>query len=607
MFRRISKEQAKNSLAAIVDRVHMVARRRVATSTGDLANFLVHKCTEDDAGNIEVSLPMFYGLIKIHKGPFHKWGIRPITPCHAVPQGPASETLSLILKSLLPRFDTIIQSTKELVREIRRLNMVQWGLGPLMSKYKTFIFTADISGFYTNVKLENVRTILPELLKQEFLGIEHSDLKVKFIMELFEVQQQDLVFKVVNNGEEQFWEQHNGLAMGVAASPDIANLYAAYYEKFGLFTSSFIRNRCLLFKRYIDDIFGVIVASSLDDAKRLLDENITYPGLKVNWEVSHQSQVFLDLEIWKQSDPRGLVLGHKPYRKPFNNFERLPYTTGHEEPVLKAAYKSEVYRMAVLSCNESIFKDELDFLANLYYARGYPAKWVLACNKRYSSDAWRARLKETNAKQDAGLVWPLVSEMNPAWIHVSLGHVRDEIIKILIAKTIPPDFLAGSMGRMVGALRRPRNLGDKTNAHNKEVLGINSKMSKILLSTSTDFVLRDNGTDSRGETPLSLDRRDTSEEESPGNWRSGRFKSMSPSYGRMAAALVNREQGLGIKRGRKSRLGDEVIDGPGPSTSFRRPGIARSAFAEIIEEYDRMDVSMSQDLELGAADMDLDD
>ena len=67
---------------------------------------------EDDWETIVLPLPVFNGLPKIHKTP---WGIRPVIPCHSVTQGPVSEFLSCVLKTLLADHPQILTSMKELV------------------------------------------------------------------------------------------------------------------------------------------------------------------------------------------------------------------------------------------------------------------------------------------------------------------------------------------------------------------------------------------------------------------------------------------------------------------------------------------------------------
>ena len=52
-----------------------------------------------------------------------------------------------------------------------------------------------------------------------------------------------------------FWELGVGLSGQWATTPDIVNLYSAYYMK--RFNPKFDR-RCVTFKRYIDDIFDLL-------------------------------------------------------------------------------------------------------------------------------------------------------------------------------------------------------------------------------------------------------------------------------------------------------------------------------------------------------------
>jgi len=108
------------------------------------------------------------------------------------------------------------------------------------------------------------------------------------------------------------WEyirQVNGLAMGMSATPDIANLYAAWYEK--RLPIAFHR-KMILFKRYIDDIICIIYADSLSQCEQTL-RLYNIPGLKLNWEISGTNAVFLDLDIWRSPSSRDHRLKYRPY------------------------------------------------------------------------------------------------------------------------------------------------------------------------------------------------------------------------------------------------------------------------------------------------------
>ena len=92
-------------------------------------------------------------------------------------------------------------------------------------------------------------------------------MKTDFITELFSLQQDDLIFRAQINRVWEYVRQTNGLAMGMPATPNIANLYATWYEK-RLPTA--LLDRMLLFKRYIDDIICVVYTESLDHCEQVL-------------------------------------------------------------------------------------------------------------------------------------------------------------------------------------------------------------------------------------------------------------------------------------------------------------------------------------------------
>jgi len=173
--------------------------------------------------------------------------------------------------------------------------------------------------------------------------------------------------------------------MGMPAAPNIANLYAAWYEK-RLPVS--LTDKMLLFKRYIDDIICVIYADSLDHCEQVLHD-YKIPGLKLNWEISEMNSVFLDLDIWRSPSLRDHWLKYRPYQKPLNNFERLPWCTGHSLQLLHGAFKSEVYRFAVASWSTAIYAEELDWLKDLYISHRYPPATVIQWIKGSKENAYK--------------------------------------------------------------------------------------------------------------------------------------------------------------------------------------------------------------------------
>jgi hypothetical protein len=293
--------------------------------------------------------------------------------------------------------------------------------------------------------------------------------------------------------------------MGMPAAPDIANLFAAWYEK--RFPTAFSQ-RCLLWKRYIDDIICVVLADSLDHCEQVL-QDYHIPGLKMNWVISETNAVFLDLDIWRSPFVYERRLKYRPYRKPMNNFERLPWCTGHSLQLLRGAFKSEVYRFAVSSWCFPLFNEEMIWLKDLYISRGYPPATVMNWIQSSKDIAYKNRLdwvpKASRSMEKPERIWPLKSVMNPIWQKLNLGMVNDVMRRsadrlmdedrdrwrIHCAReglwfdpseehTLAPKF-RNWFGRLVGSQKRPFNFGDKENRHNRALLGIQGKHAKFAL------------------------------------------------------------------------------------------------------------------------------
>jgi hypothetical protein len=127
-YNLISEDEAHTLITRTVHHIRNLCFNDSTTGafSGNLSKFLSSRLPplpkaddgsilDDDWEALIVNLPIFNGLPKIHKSP---WGICPVIPCHSVMQGPVSEFLSVILKTLLVDHPQILTSTKELVHNL---------------------------------------------------------------------------------------------------------------------------------------------------------------------------------------------------------------------------------------------------------------------------------------------------------------------------------------------------------------------------------------------------------------------------------------------------------------------------------------------------------
>ena len=166
---------------------------------------------------------------------------------------------------------------------------------------------------------------------------------------------------------------------------------------------------------------------------------------------------------------------------------------------LRAAFKSEIHRFAVASYSITVFNEELDWLKDLYVSRGYPPETVIAWIKKFKESAYKTRL-DWKPPSEGGdqAVWPLKSTMNPVWTKLSLINVTEAMRKAMqpsLDKEMEEYELSDSedeyplafkfnkwFKRLVASQKRPRNMGDKENKHNKELLGRSEEHTSELQS-----------------------------------------------------------------------------------------------------------------------------
>jgi hypothetical protein len=370
---------------------------RVNLGNDQLSNFLRSKLIPEDEPRPR--LPVFYGIPKIHKKPTK---MRPIVPCHSAMQNPAAKYVSKHLKPMLEKRPFILKGTKDLACALSEMQFVPGR--------KMFLVSYDIVAFYPNVPtntcLDEIRTWWKEEMNP-------STIERVMMRQAMNVSSLNLIFEF----REKTYLQKNGLAMGVASSPDIANLFAAKYEEKVL-----PHPKVPFYKRFIDDGFSIVYASSAEEALTLMKSliKIGEPPLELTWEVSERVMPFLDMLVY--IEPATGCIQWKPYRKARNHLERIPFASHHPLDIKKGTLLGEMSRMATLSSNAENYLDALKDLRSIYLSRGYPERLLNAWLKEYTAIRWRNRLSKpenvsrSNDRDDPSkTLLVLKSEFNPIW------------------------------------------------------------------------------------------------------------------------------------------------------------------------------------------------
>jgi hypothetical protein len=380
-----------------------------------------------------VNLPKFHGLPKIHKTP---WALRPIVPCHSYPLTNASKVLSFLLKPYVGASPWILESTQDLARTLENIRI------PTSDRY--WICTGDVTAMYPNIPRERAHQILGELMYDTTGDLAHKNLIIK----LAQWSDNYLVFTHQN----KIFRQTDGLAMGIPAAPDVANLYMAHFE------DSFAGN-FLLYKRYIDDVFVLVKAPTKKAAFEQLSV-IKADGLELTWSVEEKTNNFLDLQVTLEQG----YLSFKPYRKPLNSYERLPFTSAHPVHVKRAAFCGEVSRMARLCSNSNSYFTEIGYVRDIYLRRGYPSQLLHTWIKAEAKNRWNSRYEDTPNTLGGSPLW-LKSKYNAVWKHIDLHKVWSAMETGIDKEGTPLE----SVNSIKLSLARYRNLGEISNKYNADV------------------------------------------------------------------------------------------------------------------------------------------
>ena len=371
----------------------------------------------------EIVYPQFHGLPKIHKKPT---GFRPIIPCHSVCFNPAAKFVSKELKPLIKEAPSIIHGTKDLFTRLSQLR--------IDPRRKLFFVTGDVVAFYPNIPLQACIEIVSSMYEQWLLdhsnnsdipfldpnSLENNLLKLEVFKRAIEIGNTELI---TLHGEKYFL-QLNGLAMGVADSPDLANLYGYHFEK----RSNILHHpQVVFYGRYIDDCIGIVYAESAGEALNLLSNKIVFDECVIEWAVSDSQCQFLDAVIFKGDFNQ---LRWRPFVKVGNNRERIPWVSHHPIDVKRGVYIGELSRLAVLCSHKEIYIEAVRDLNALYQTRGYPVPLFMSWCKKNLQERWEKRFSLRNATDQGGeSVLVLKTRFDDVWNWFSATELGNTITK----------------------------------------------------------------------------------------------------------------------------------------------------------------------------------
>jgi len=311
-----------------------------------------HTFVSSKSQDIEDPLPYFYLLMKVHKTPLKT---RPIVSYSGSLFHALGVWTDTYLQSVAKSFRSYLKSSFDLVTKFKTFR--------LPSGRRCRLFTADATSMYTNIDTDAALSAIYDYILNN--QNKFPTLPLTPLMEALEMIMKRNVFQF----GDTFWLQLIGVAMGAPPAPSIATVSFATHEEKIL---DKFDNYLGLYKRYIDDVFGVWICDS-DPAKderkwrrfvRLLND---WHGLE--WKVSDRSDTAIFLDLTLQID--GSVITSTIYEKVNNLHLYLPARSAHPPGVLYGLVAGSVYRALSLCSDPSDAQNHLQQLWRHLRARGY--------------------------------------------------------------------------------------------------------------------------------------------------------------------------------------------------------------------------------------------
>ena len=305
----------------------------------------------EEARKLVVTQPRtsrFYLLPKIHK--VGNPG-RPIVSACSCPTEHISSFLHDIFIPIVENLPTYIKDTTH------ALNILEF-FEPENSDFR--LFTMDVTALYTSIPNNDAIIALKHFLDRR----PNPHVKTDIILRLAELVLNLNTFQF--NGE--YYSQSGGVAMGTKMGPSFACLFVGYLEE--KMFSEYIGPVPDLYKRYIDDVFGVS-SDSEQELKSFIDYVSSYhPAIKYTFNITQDSLSFLDIKCHIQDGQ----ISTSVFYKPTDAHCYLNYESCHPQSCKNAIPKSQFLRLRRICSDDQDFRAQSDKMKSFFVKRGYPRK-----------------------------------------------------------------------------------------------------------------------------------------------------------------------------------------------------------------------------------------
>ena len=236
---------------------------------------------------------------------------------------------------------------------------------------RSMLFSIDVKALYPSVKLEHLKTALLYCFNK---CTDWSDEIISILISIIIYTLENQQIKWNNS----YWMLNQGIPTGGKHCVPLANIFLSFIltklmENDTVFKADF-ENNVKIWKRFIDDIFGLFLGSHrlfTKFYKKIVDQFKKY-DLDITNETSDQSIVVLDIKVFKAENQLHTI----EHRKETSSNSYLRMGSAHPNYTFKGIVKSQMYRLRKLCSRDTDFDTAITGLRKRCLNSGYDIKMI---------------------------------------------------------------------------------------------------------------------------------------------------------------------------------------------------------------------------------------
>ena len=423
--------------------------------------------------------PTLYLIPKLHKTTID-W--RPIVGAHSYITTNLSIFFSKLLLNFTKQQPTHLKNSHSLLQHINNninpilnqtLKTAQLNNNNNNINTEIFIITGDITSLYPNININKLIKFfnkqLPNILNNTTLKLPNNTHSTTTLQALNSLLQLLLNSTTIQHPTKQntFALQTSGIPMGTNAAVELANFYLSQLEDKHNFNNNLqlnhkLHSKIITYKRYIDDIF-IILIGTIEDVTELKQQlNNMNNKIHINFNNNYKHTEFLDLEILlhKNNHNNQYIIHTKTHQKLLNKYLYIPYNSFHPQHTKLNWIKAELTRYARLSSNITYFNHTKQQFYQRLIARGYPHSKLNKIFTNFNYETHHHKIPNNNDNENKPFTFTV--PFNPTTINFNPTTI---FLNNIYLEAIPKNYR-----NIVTAWKQPNNLYKKlvrAKEHNK--------------------------------------------------------------------------------------------------------------------------------------------